>query len=175
MGAFGAYQKVTLALLFLAACVCGQYTTITPFLFYEDDYSCTLIPQSFSSCLDYVCSLPLAQRREYIPDSSMQTLASKFGDFRCSDEANTINIVILIMYVGLIFSYLLMSLFGDFFGRRTFVLIGALATILGTLFALFVKNLYLAAVGLLLGVFGVQVIYGISFNIISEIVKEEYR
>ena len=59
VGAFGAYQKLTLVLLFVAACVCGQYTTITPYLFYEEEYSCSMVPQPFSSCLDYVCSLPL--------------------------------------------------------------------------------------------------------------------
>lgn len=76
------------------------------------------------------------------------------------------------MYVGIIISYLMMSLLGDYFGRKTFVIIGATASILGTLFALFINNLYLASLGLLLGVFGVQTIFGISFNIVSEIVAE---
>ena len=59
------------------------------------------------------------------------------------------------MYVGIILAYLMMAIMGGYFGRKTFVIMGSLVTILGTVLALQARNLYLAAVGLLLGVFGV--------------------
>lgn len=71
------------------------------------------------------------------------------------------------MFVGLIISYSFMSIFGDYFGRKTFVIVGAIAAIIGTLFAIFISNIYLASVGLLVGTFGIQTVYGISFNIVS--------
>jgi MFS family permease len=71
------------------------------------------------------------------------------------------------MYVGLIVSYIFISLFGDYFGRKTFIIVGAISSIIGTLFAIFINNIYLASIGLLVGIFGVQIIFGLSFTIIS--------
>ena len=175
VGGFGLYQKVSLALFYVGACVAGQYTTITPFLFYQDQYQCNTIPQGFASCLDYVCSLSLDERKWYLPAPSMHTLANKFGDYHCSDSSSIINTLILIMFAGMIVAYLFMSIFGDYFGRKTFIIAGLPISIIGILMAILVKNIYLASVGLLIGSFGTQIIFNICFTIISQIVVEEKR
>ena len=159
----------------IGACICGQYTSVTPFLFYQDQYQCSSIPSGFISCLEYVCSLPAGNRANYLPTPSMYTLANKFGDYRCSDVASTINTSILIMFIGTIIAYLFMSILGGYFGRKTFMIIGAFSSIIGTLVAVVASSIYFASVGLLIGSFGGQILFNIGFTIISEIVIEEKR
>ena len=71
------------------------------------------------------------------------------------------------MFAGMIVAYLFMSIFGDYFGRKTFIIAGLPISIIGILMAILVKNIYLASVGLLIGSFGTQIIFNICFTIIS--------
>jgi len=94
-------------------------------------------------------------------------LANKFGDYRCKDTSNVINICILITYLGIVASYLVLSLLGGYFGRKTFVVLGLMISCAGVIMSLFVGNIYVASVGIMFGLFGVQWVFSISFTIIS--------
>ena len=99
VGTFGLYQKAILVLLCLAVCLNGAFIFIAPYVFYQDPYQCLLSVPAGLSCTDYVCGLTPEQRIQFVPAPTMRTLPSKFGDFRCSSESNTITLSILITYL----------------------------------------------------------------------------
>lgn len=96
----------------------------------------------------------------------MNTLPTKFGDYRCPDTANLLNTSILIMFVGTIIAHVFMASFGDFMGRKLFILIGALVGISGIGFSILAKDLSVTSLWLAIGSFGLQIVFNIGFNII---------
>jgi len=170
VGSFGLYQKIILTLLCIATCLNGQIIFIAPYVFYEDAYTCPSTLPTGVSCMDYVCSLPLSQRATFIPAKSMETLANKFGDFRCSSESGTVNLSIMIGYIGVIIGNALMAISGDYFGRKTFI-VGGLSLCIGGLFlTIFANHIYVASVGMMISIIGFQWIFCISMTILSEII-----
>ena len=97
----------------------------------------------------------------------MNTLPVKFGDYRCPDTANLLNTSILIMFLGTVIAHVFIASFGDFIGRKEFILIGALVGISGIGFSLLAKDLFVASLCLAVGAFGLQIVFNIGFNIIS--------
>lgn len=156
----------------LSSCMNGQIVFITPLLFYEDPYECSNIPSGFDTCNNYVCSLPQESRHLFTPVPVMQTLCTKFGDFRCAEEYATINVVIMIMYSGTIIGYLILSLAGDYFGRKTFLITGLTLGSLGLVLTILSNNIYVSAIGLLISSIGNQTQFSINMNIITEVVGE---
>ena len=51
-------------------------------------------------------------------------------------------------------SYLLLTFYGDYLGRRTFLMIGVIALVVGLLISVNSENLYVAVAGLFLAFFG---------------------
>lgn len=169
VGSFGIYQKTTLIFWSLACYLCGGLSFITPFLFFQDPYSCSSLSNS-KSCQEYVCSLPNNQRLEFLQVPSLITLADKMGDYRCSDEASTLSLAILIMYLSAIFAFLILTLFGDLLGRKKVIVIGLIVMILGLIVTIFSPFLFVAAAGMFIALSGVQWAFSISFMFISETV-----
>jgi hypothetical protein len=83
VGTIGKYQYITLIFWCISQYLCGGITLMIPFLLYQDPFNC---PQAYpnQTCTEYVCSLPQAERTQYIPPQSMSTMANQFGDYRCS-------------------------------------------------------------------------------------------
>lgn len=175
VGSFGIYQKIILVLLCIGTCLNGQIIFIAPYVFYQDAYQCTSPVPGGLGCTDYVCSLPLAQRTQFIPPRTMNTLANKYGDYRCSSESGTVTLSILITYLGVIIGNALMAVTGDYFGRKTFVVTGLSIAIGGLFLTVFANHIYVASVGMMISVVGFQWIYCMSMTILSEIVDETYR
>lgn len=84
-GTMGKYQIIAVTIMCVLGYLTGGLMLITPYIFYQDPYQC---PDSIpgSNCFDYVCSLPLDVRAAFIPaNPTIDSLANKFGDFRCDD------------------------------------------------------------------------------------------
>ena len=79
VGASGRYQTLSLVIWSLIIFVAGSTSFFNVFLFYQDEYQCS----SELNCHDYVCALPEDERYAFI-NPAFSSLASKFGDFRCS-------------------------------------------------------------------------------------------
>jgi hypothetical protein len=79
VGANGRYQTLSLIIWSLIAFVAGSSSFFNVFLFYQDEYQCS----SQTNCREYVCALPEDQRSAFV-NPNFSSLASKFGDFRCS-------------------------------------------------------------------------------------------
>ena len=97
----------------------------------------------------------------------METLANQMGDYRCDSEAATLSLAILFMYLSTILAYLVLSILGDYIGRKTFIMLGLLIMIIGIIWTLFSNSLFLAAAGLFFGLTGVQWSFSVSFVFIS--------
>ena len=166
VGTCGLYQKVTLVFWSLACYLCGGLSLITPFIFFQDPYSCSSISNS-SSCQDYVCSLRQDQRSKFLSTPTLRTLADKMGDYRCSEEAATLSLAILFMYLSTIFAFLILTVFGDHLGRKKVIIIGLITMIGGLIMTLFSPTLFMAAGGLFIALGGVQWAFSVSFIFIS--------
>lgn len=97
----------------------------------------------------------------------METLANKFGDFRCSSESGTITLSILITYLGVIGGNALMTVSGDYFGRKTFIVAGLSVVIGGLFLTIFGSHIYMSSVGMMISIIGFQWIFCVSLTIIS--------
>lgn len=103
------------------------------------------------------------------------TLAEKMGDYRCAEEASILSFAILFMYTSTIFAFLILTIFGDFMGRKNAIIIGLIATIGGLVVTLVSPSLFIAAAGLFVALSGAQWAFSISFIFISETVAESHR
>ena len=63
---------------------------------------------------------------------------------------------ILIMYVGMILGFGILALVGDYFGRKLILVVGLIAGIGGLMLTIFAGSIYVAAVGLLIALLGIQ-------------------
>jgi MFS family permease len=117
----------------------------------------------------------MGERSSFLSSPSMTTLADKMGDYRCSDEAATLSLAILFMYTSTIFAFLILTIFGDYLGRKNAIVIGLIATIGGLIITLVSPSLFMAAAGLFIALSGIQWAFSISFIFISETVAESHR
>lgn len=83
VGSMGKYQIYTQVVWCAMSYMAGGLLFITPFLFFQDPYQCQGLPEA-TSCLALVCSLPPAQREQYVPTPTIFSLADKFADYRCN-------------------------------------------------------------------------------------------
>jgi MFS family permease len=83
--------------------------------------------------------------------------------------------LILMIYSSIILSNLVISVYGDYFGRRSYLLAGSCTLITGLLLAILSPNIYLASIGLFIAFFGNEWSYTMALNFISETVNEQYR
>jgi MFS family permease len=74
------------------------------------------------------------------------------------------------MCTGIIIGYLCLALFGDCFGRKTFIVTGLGLAALGWLLTVLASNMYLAAAGMLVALAGLQFQYSVNMNMLSEVV-----
>jgi MFS family permease len=79
------------------------------------------------------------------------------------------------MYSSTIFAYMVLSIFGDYIGRKRFILLGLVTTTAGIMVTLFATNLFMASAGLFVGLTGAQWAFSVSFVFISETVAESHR
>jgi OCT family organic cation transporter-like MFS transporter 4/5 len=173
-GTFGNYQKVATLIYCFVGYLCGGLMLIIPFLFYEDPYTCSGSTEGMS-CFDYVCSKSPADRAQFLPEKSMNTLANEFGDYRCSNEKMTLDSIITLMYVGTLVGFLLLTFVGDLLGRKLLLTICCSLGVVGLIITIFCANITMAGIGLFLATVGVQNSFNICFYFISETISEEYR
>ena len=77
--------------------------------------------------------------------------------------------------MGKILGAVLLSFFGDWFGRKNLVLGGSFCSLIGLLLAMLKINLTMVSVGLFITNVGIMPCYYVSFPLLSEQVSEEYR
>ena len=121
IGTMGRYQIYLFAILIFISLFSGSITFMIPFLFYQTHYQCD---SAFSpkQCLNYVCSLPLAERKQFIPaDPFINSFANKFGDYRCPSQQSGLDLIKSLYYFGKLMGYLLVAFIGDFFRLKTIV------------------------------------------------------
>lgn len=173
-GAFGQYQKAITFIWCIVGYLCGGLLLIIPFLYYQDPYVC---PDKFpgDNCQEYVCSFSPSERVYFIPEKSMQTLANKFGDFRCPQEKLQIDSLITLTYVGTVVGFLLLSFVGDLLGRKRLMIICMTGVVIGLVITIFCESLVTAGIGLFIASVGVQNAFNICFYFISQTVSEDFR
>lgn len=106
------------------------------------------------TCKAYVCGLPFEQREEFIPAPSMETLANKFGDYRCPAQQQEIDVSVMLMYFSAVVAYVLLAMFGDYLGRKRIMQAGLILSILGLAVSLLAVNLLMGAAGMFLSCLG---------------------
>jgi MFS family permease len=176
VGDNGRYQKITFVFWCICSYLCTGLLLMKSFLFFEDPYVC---PSSLNldaeKCFDHVCNLPTDQRLAFIPDASISSLANKLGDYRCPAEAADLSLAMSFIYANGMCAFFVLSLVGDYLGRKRQILIGLLLTTGGITLAFFSNYLAIAAVGIFLGLAGTQWFSSGSFFFISETVGEQSR
>jgi MFS family permease len=78
----------------------------------------------------------------------------------------------MLIYSSTVFSYLLLAIFGDYLGRKKFMIIGLLLTIGGILISIFAVNLLMGAMGMFIGSLGTLWLYSISMLYVTETVSD---
>jgi len=84
----------------------------------------------------------------------MNTISNQFGDYRCSAEQKIVDGMVLLIYSSLTLSYLLLTFYGDYLGRKTFLVIGVSCIVIGLVISVTSVNLYIAVAGLFIAFFG---------------------
>ena len=100
----------------------------------------------------------------------METLPSKFGDYRCPEEEGDIDLAVLLMYSSSLLANFLLAALGDYIGRKRIIQIGLFLTIGGIFGCIFSFNMMLAAVCMLVSCWGCDWIYTIGLMFITETV-----
>jgi hypothetical protein len=130
LGSFGKYQQITIVFWCMIIFLCGELLFSTPFLFFQDNYNCSGLSPDIN-CKEYVCSLDVSERAKYFPDATIKSLAGELGDYRCDDVKETLDNIIAIMFFGIAFGYLLLTLFGELVGKKMLMLINLGCYIVG--------------------------------------------
>ena len=112
---------------------------------------------------------------DFLSSPTMTTLADKMGDYRCSGESATLSLAILFMYLSIIFAFLILTVFGDYFGRKKVIVAGLITMLIGLVVTLLAPSLAIAIVGMFIAMTGVQWAFSVSFLFISETVAESHR
>jgi MFS family permease len=176
VGGLGKYQMITLGFWCLCCLFCGGFEFITSYLFFEDPYECPAsLDLGGKSCFNYVCALPSEQRHPFVPLPSMSTLANNLGDYRCEEEAAILSLHISFMYANGIVAFILLSVLGEWLGRKKVIVIGMIVMIGGIALALFSTSLLMAVAGLFVGLVGAQWHFNVGLVYISETVAESHR
>lgn len=81
----------------------------------------------------------------------------------------------MLIYSSTAISFFLLAVFGNYLGRKKFMIFGLVLTIVGLVFALLSDTLILGAIGLFVSCLGTQWIYTLSLLYISETVSESLR
>jgi MFS family permease len=79
------------------------------------------------------------------------------------------------MYLGNVAGFFIITLVGDFFGRKMLLVSNLLACVVGLLLTIFCVDLTMAAAGLFLMTLGIQNAFNVCFYFISETVSESHR
>ena len=173
-GAWGNYQIMLIVIMCLCGYVGGGFFFISPFLFYQDPYSCPAL--STDECHKFVCTLPPEERLCYVPEeATIFSLASEFGDFRCDSERLVIQFYVSLMLFGKAVGPMIPTMLGDFMGRKRLMLGSMVLYAVGLALVLFSTSLPMAGVGLFVTMCGAQNVFTIPFFFASEKVKEGYR
>lgn len=122
----------------------GASTFFNAFLFYEGQFACP--PEVTGNCKEYVCSLPAPMRTNYI-DDDFESLASKFGDYRCenSQELDTIQSFV---YVGGIVGVIAGAFINEYVSKKKLMILTVVANILGIGLTIVGPTLMASAAGL---------------------------
>lgn len=166
VGSMGRYQQMTIVFWSVVSYLCGGLLLVAPFLFYQDSYECP-VAYANMSCDEYVCSLPRSERSPFVPAASMATLGNKFGDNRCEGEMFNINMVQTIMYSSTLLGYMVLTLIGGCFGRKSLMVFGMALCTVGLVVTIFAVDIWMAGVALFAALVGVQFCFSICFIFIS--------
>ena len=105
----------------------------------------------------------------------MDSLANKFGDFRCPNEKLQIDGIITLTYIGGIVGCFINSFIGDMIGRKSLLILSLLFNVLGLIVVIFSQSLIMATVGLFFVSIGSQNAFSVCFYFITETISEEFR
>ena len=150
----GPYQFQLLIIISFMDLIQGGINFIAPYIFFQEPYSC---PNSAdeSNCITKVCSLPLEERSQYIPESSIYSIADQFGDFRCESEKYKIDWIISFMLFGKVAASIIIAFIGDLFSRKALSITGLAIGVLGISITLLQLNLITVGIGLFLTFSGI--------------------
>ena len=143
---------------------------INPYLFYQQPYLCNGVQSTH--CTQHVCSLPLAQRQQYLAHPMISSLGNNNPIYFCNG-INTVLFmeegILLGTFLGVIFAVL----FSDIVGRRKTILMSLGIPIIGILLTVFVQLPLIRFIGLVLWGSGSQVTFGIGITILLD--STDYR
>lgn len=125
--------------------VIGSTKFFLPYLFYQNNYQCPVV---ISNCKDYVCSLPLYERDHFIQDGPF-SLASKFGDYRCSNNVELDRLQSFIYFGGVV-GVLAGAFINQYITTRMLLIITVIVSIVGLGTTLLSQTLLISSIGLFL-------------------------
>lgn len=105
----------------------------------------------------------------------MQSLANKFGDYRCHDEKIELDLIIFMMYVGAVIGFLISAVIGDHIGRKSLIMLCLVLNGIGLTITIFCTSIEIAGVGLFISTIGIQNGFNVCFYFLAETVSESHR
>lgn len=115
-------------------------------------------------------------RSPFIPEPSLHSMANKFGDFRCPEEAKTLTLVKTLFFAGTFAGIAFLALFGGRLSKVTLMKISCSCTILGMILVLTSSSLLMGSIGfffcLFCGLINAQISYSYSIEIMSPLYRQ---
>ena len=170
VGGNGRYQAITLCVWSLLMIVIGSTKFFLPYLFYQTNYQC---PAEHGDCKEYVCSLPLDERAPFVQDG-LSSLASKFGDYRCSNSEELDRLQSFVYFGGVV-GVLAGAVVNEYVTKRMLLIMTVVASIAGLGTALLGQTLLIASIGLFVNSAATAIAMEMLQCYIVETVSEDVR
>ena len=173
MGNDGRYQLILVAITCFTLLEVISITYSQVYLFFPGEFIC---PAHITDCKTYVCALPEAQQEKYF-DTSVTTLATHFGNYRCKGVTD-LSLAQTFSYTGGFAGIVLGLVLIKFMTQRQLLITLLLVVLFGLVLILVSPWLWLAGVGLFLCTMArgstVQLITAYLFVWVSEEKKADY-
>ncbi len=97
----------------------------------------------------------------------MESIANHYGDYRCNNEANELNFLIFIMYLGHVIGQIASALIGDVFGRKTLMIMSLTLTVIGMISAVLSPIILVSIISMFITIFGISIAFNLCFYFLA--------
>ena len=170
MGNDGKYQTRVALIVYSIALIASSSFFINPYLFYQQPYQCNGVQSAH--CTQHVCSLPLAQRQQYLTSPQINSLGNNHPSYFCGGIGTVLFMEEGIL-VGASVGILIAIFFSDTIGRRKLMLTLLVIALVGIALTVLVPSPWIKFIGLVLWGSGSQVTFAVSLTILIDSVADE--
>ena len=121
--------------------IMGSTNFFLPYVFYQDSYQC---PEGVTNCKEYVCSLPASERAQFVHDD-LYSLATKFGDYRCDNNAE-LDLLQSFIYLGGVIGVIIGAFINEIITKRMLLIATVVANIVGLVMGLLGNTLLVSSI-----------------------------